>query len=358
MKASKVLTLALAVVMVVGLCSGCSSSSTAPAASSAPPASSSSAAPAASSTPPVSSSAAAAASSAAPEQTKMEMYLGVGSMGGAFYPLGQAMATLVAKYSGGLTMIPEVTGGAVDNVRQVGKGDDDIGITAENNAYDGLDGVEPYTEKYDLVGIARLHPSALHCVVLADSPIQSIEDLRGKKVTLGAAGSGGIPVAEKMLAEYGMTFDDIVANYLPTADGFTQLGDGNIDAAIGLFGIPGSACQELAATKKIRFIDIDPKVLDAMVEKYPYYAKVDIDKSVYETEEGTTTVATVNCLICRRDLPDNAVYWLTKSIFDNGDELHSLNDTSKYISQESASKITIELHPGAKMYWDEVAAGK
>jgi TRAP-type uncharacterized transport system substrate-binding protein len=86
---------------------------------------------------------------------------------------------------------------------------------------------------------------------------------------------------------------------LPTADGFTQLGDGNIDAAIGLFGIPGSACQELAATKKIRFIDIDPKVLDAMVEKYPYYAKVDIDKSVYETEEGTTTVATVNCLICR-----------------------------------------------------------
>jgi TRAP-type uncharacterized transport system substrate-binding protein len=54
-----------------------------------------------------------------------------------------------------------------------------------------------------------------------------------------------------------------------------------------------------------------------MVEKYPYYAKVDFDKSVYETEEGTTTVATVNCLICRRDLPDNAVYWLTKSIFDN-----------------------------------------
>jgi hypothetical protein len=63
----------------------------------------------------------------------------------------------------------------------VGKGDDDIGITAENNAYDGLDGVEPYTEKYDLVGIARLHPSALHCVVLADSPIQSIEDLRARK---------------------------------------------------------------------------------------------------------------------------------------------------------------------------------
>lgn len=343
MKAKRVIYLALAVVMAAALCVGCSSSSSvAPAPSPAAP----------------SEAAPSEPASSAPEQAKMEIYLGVGSMGGAFYPLGQAMSTLVAKYSGGLTMIPEVTGGAVDNVRQVGSGEEDIGITAENNAYDGLAGVDPYTEKYDFVGIARLHPSALHCVVLADSPIQTIEDLKGKKVTLGAAGSGGIPVAEKLLAEYGMTFDDIVANYLPTADGFSELSDGNIDAAIGLFGIPGSACQELAASKKIRFIEIDEKVLDSMTQKYPYYAKVNIGKDVYGTEKDSATVATVNCLIARRDLPDNVVYWLTKSIFDNVDELHSLNDTSKTITQQSASAISLELHPGAKMYWDEVAAGK
>ncbi|MBQ7679426.1 MAG: TAXI family TRAP transporter solute-binding subunit [Butyrivibrio sp.] len=288
------------------------------------------------------------------KQEKRDIYLGVGSLGGAFYPLGQGMATLVNQYSGGLTMTPEVTGGAVDNVRLVGNKEVDIGITAENNAYDGLAGQGSYTEKYELMGIGRLHPSALHIVVLDDSPIQTIEDLRGKKVTLGAAGSGGIPVAQVLLAAYGMTFDDIVANYLPTADGYTQLGDGNIDASIGLFGMPGSACMELASTKKIRFIDIDQDKIDQIVAEYPYYAQVDISADLYGTDKGTSTIGTVNCLIVRPDLEDNVVYWLAKSIYDNLDELHSINETSKTITQESGAKCSVPLHPGAKRYWEEV----
>ena len=289
-----------------------------------------------------------------PKQVKGDVYLGVGSLGGAFYPLGQGMANLVAKYSGGLTMTPEVTGGAVDNPRQVGDKEVDFGITAENNAYDALAGVEPYTQEYDIQGVARLHPSALHIVVLDSSPIKTFEDIKGKKVTLGAAGSGGIPVAAKLFEEYGWTFDDIVANYLPTNDGFTQLSDGNIDAAIGLFGFPGSACLELASTKKIRFIDIDQDIIDKMVEKYPYYAQVDISEDVYNTDNPFRTIGTINCLIVRPDLDEDTVYWVTKSIFDNLPELHSVNNTSKSISQESASKISIELHPGAKKYWDSL----
>ena len=287
-------------------------------------------------------------------QEKRDIYLGVGSLGGAFYPLGQGMATLVNQYSGGLTMTPEVTGGAVDNVRLVGNKEVDVGITAENNAYDGMAGQGSYTEKYDLMAIGRLHPSALHIVVLDDSPIKTSEDLRGKKVTLGAAGSGGIPVAEVLLAAYGMTFDDIVANYLPTADGYTQLGDGNIDASIGLFGMPGSACMELASTKKIRFIDIDQDKIDQIVAQYPYYAQVDISADLYGTDKGTSTIGTVNCLIVRPNLEENVVYWLAKSIYDNLDELHSLNETSKTITQESGAKCSVPLHPGAQRYWEEV----
>ncbi len=295
-----------------------------------------------------------AAFSNEPPKVKAEVYLGVGSMGGAFYPLGQAMANMVAKYSDGITMTPEVTGGAVDNPRLINAKEVDFAITGEVNAWDALDGNAPYNQVLELKGVARLHASALHVVVLDSSPIKTYEDLKGKRITLGAAGSGGIPVARRLLEELGWTFDDIVANYLQTSDGYSQLADGNIDASIGLFGYPGSAAMELASKKKIRFIDIPEDVIDRMEKKFPYYAKVVIPADAYGTDSPAITIGTVNCLIVRPDMPEDVVYWVTKSIFENLPELGSINPNAKTITKESASKISFELHPGAKKYWDSV----
>jgi TRAP transporter TAXI family solute receptor len=284
----------------------------------------------------------------------VELNIGTASVGGAYYAMGGGMANLVTQYAEGITMVPVVTGGAVENPRLIQNGDVDIAISNSNIVYFAYNGQPPFESKLDLLAVAALYSSVFHIVVLENSPIKSIPDLKGKKVAVGPAGGGTADTMVPIFEAYGMTPDDITASYISYTDSVTQLADGNLDAVFLQAGYPASAIMQLRATHKIRLIDIEEQKLQAIVKKYPYYADLVLPKNVYNVPKDTLILGIPNTLIVRKDMDEQQVYKITKAIFDHLDEFGEAVATAKQVDIKKAPKTVIPMHPGAQKYFNEI----
>jgi hypothetical protein len=293
-----------------------------------------------------------AAWSASPQ--KKAMTLATASIGGAYYPMGQALSTIINKYVTDISVTPEVTNGAVENPRLVGDGNTDFGITNANTGYFAFNGEKPYNKKIEnLAAIGNLHPSVFQVVVLSRSQVKGFADLKGKKVAVGPAGGGTLPVLQSIFEEYGLKMDDIRANYLPYTDGFTQMGDGNLDAAVALGGYPMAAVMEIGTTQKIRLIVLEENRFKNLTTKYPYYSKIVVPKDVYKQEMDIPCVGINNIFFTKKSMDAKVVYDVTKAIYEHLDELAAAFDTAKQMDRRALSQTPIPLHPGAKKYFDE-----
>jgi len=284
-------------------------------------------------------------------QKKTELLMGTASMGGAFYPVGQGIANLVTKYSGNFSMVPVVTGGAVENPRLIDSGDVDFAITNANIAYFAYTGTAPYTKKLNIASVASLYPSVLHMAVPANSSINDFGDLKGKRVAVGPAGGGTLDILKVLLDEYGMTIKDITPSYLAYGDGFSEMSDGNVDAAFALSGYPASAVMQTVATKAIKFITVQPAKLESIIKKFPYYTDITVTKDVYKTQKDAVLIGVQNVLIVKKDMSADTVYAITKALFDNLPEFAAANANAKQIDIKKAAPVPPPLHPGAEKYF-------
>ncbi len=285
--------------------------------------------------------------------TSASVNIATASVGGAYYAIGQEISNLVSGHAEGVTMSPEVTAGSVENPRLVDAGDADFGITNSNLANAAMNGTDPYTKKLNVKAVGNLHPSIFHIVALDSSSISSLADLKGKKVAVGPAGGGSLPILELLLSEVGLTKDDIVPSYLSYSDGFTQLADGNVDVAIALSGYPASSVMEITATKSIKFINIDEAMMEDISTQYPYYTGFDIPADTYKLSEDAYALGINNLLIVNGDISDDVVYQVTKSIYGNLEEFGENNATAKQIVKSSWNKTIIPLAEGAAKYVSE-----
>ncbi|MDX2481103.1 MAG: TAXI family TRAP transporter solute-binding subunit [Desulfuromusa sp.] len=283
-----------------------------------------------------------------------DLRIGTASQGGAFYPIGQAVATLVNNHTDGLKMVPVVTGGSVQNPRLVNSGEVDIAITNNNLSVLANKGVAMYAKqgKMDLKAVGSLHFSVLHMVVVENSSIQSIPDLKGKRVAVGPAGGGTLQFLKQVLGLYDMTIKDITPSFLSYGDGFSQLADGNVDAAFALSGFPSSAVMQARVNKELRFIKLAPEVMEKALGKYKNYNRVVVPKAVYDTAEDGVVLGVSNMLIVNADMDTETIYQITKAIYDNMDEFRSMNAIANQIEPMMSLKLSIPLHPGAKRYFD------
>lgn len=210
-----------------------------------------------------------------------------------------------------------------------------------------------FKEKIESVkGIATLYPETIQIVTTKKSGIQSVEDLKGKVVSVGEAGSGTRANAEQILEVHGMTFDDIKARNLSFDDSVSGIQDGTIDAAFITAGTPTGAVESLSATEDVVIVPIAEDKINALIEKYPYYAKDEVPQGTYKLAETVPTVAVRAMLVARADLPEDTVYNVTKAIFENLDKVKHAK--AQQIKLENAlDGMSIELHPGAKKYFDE-----
>lgn len=284
-----------------------------------------------------------------------ELRIGTASLGGAFYPMGQSIANIVNKYAGDdISMVPIVTGGSVQNPNLIASGEVEIAITNNNLAVLATRGAGPYSAAgpIDIGAVAALHPSVLHMVVLADSDIRTIEDLRGKSVAVGPAGGGTLGFVNFLFPLHGMTIDDITPSFVSYSDGFSQLTDGTVDAALALSGYPAGAVMQAAAGADLRFISFSEGMLDTALEANDAYVAVELGADVYGMEEGGTLIGVNNMLVAPNSLDAATVQAVTAAIFDNLEEFQAENAYARQIDPAMTQQLAIPLHAGAQAYFD------
>lgn len=283
-----------------------------------------------------------------------ELRIGTASLGGAFYPMGQSISNLVNAYAGGdISMVPVVTGGSVQNPNLIHTGEVEIAITNNNLAVLAVNGRGPYSAagEIDMSAVAALHPSVLHMVVLADSDIQTIEDIRGMRVAVGPAGGGTLGFMNFLLPLHDMSLEDITPSFVSYADGFSQLTDGTVDAAFALSGYPAGAVMQAAAGADLRFISFSDGMLEQALEANSAYVRVEIAADVYGTEAPGTLIGVNNMLVAPNSLDADVVEAITAAIFDNLEEFQAENANARQIDPAMSLNLAIPLHEGAQRYF-------
>lgn len=288
------------------------------------------------------------------------MTVGTGATGGAYYPIGVALADIMTK-SLGTQATAEVTGGSLDNLQLINEGTCDIGIVQGNNMMDAYEGTGDYKgSKYENIAalFGGLSKGYFQVVVLDDSPIKSMGDLVGKKVIMGPAGNGAIAVANTIWGKYGFSTDDIQATYVAYDDGISQLEDGNCDAVVIQTAIPASAIQQLAAGgQTFRLLSVDEDKANELCAEYGYFGYGTIATTVYDNMAAEAkTMYISNMVAVRADLDEELVYEMTKAFFENIDDIKASHKAASGLSLETATKVSIPMHPGAQRYFTEIGA--
>lgn len=285
----------------------------------------------------------------APVRGQEFMSLGTAGTGGIYYPLGGAIASRLSIADDARQYTAEVTGGSVENVNRLGSGQMDIAMAIASTVYQAQTGEGDFqTPISGLRAIAPLYANMTHILVPGGSSVQSVADFRGRRVSVGAAGSGTEQLARHVLDAYGLTYDDIEPRYLSFAESSAALRDGAIDAAIISVGFPASSVLEATTTSSMRLLSIEDDVLAAMLEEHPYYVRGEIPEGAYPGVDAVVqSLAVMNWVIAMEDLEDDVVDILL-NIFENDRvSLEQVHDMAKQIDLEGLRTPPIPLHPAA-----------
>jgi TRAP transporter TAXI family solute receptor len=284
-----------------------------------------------------------------------EYRLGTAALGGAYFPMGQAIANVVTQHTPGISMVPIVTRGAIENPRLVSRGDLELALTNADLAYFAYQGRPPYQAKLDIAAAGALHPSVLHLVTSASTGLKNFAELRGKQVAVGPAGGPTVSLTETLLAAHGMSLDDIVPSFLSYSDGFSQLSDGNVDAAFALAGYPAAAVLQAGATDDLVFLELAPEIVERVVTENPYYTLARIPAAIYETGSDITALAVDNVLIINANEDPDTAFAIVSAIYGNLEELRSSVAVARQIDPAHSLDLAIPLHPGARRYFEAAA---
>lgn len=292
---------------------------------------------------------------------KEEVYISIATGGpaGTYFPLGGAMAKLFNDNIEGITANVQATGASVENIGLVGKGEAEIAFIQNDITYYAFNGTESFEGKdkiQNIRGMAMLYPELVQIVATEASGIKTVDDLKGKKVAIGAAGSGVEANARQVLAVHGMTYADLgKADYLSFNEAADQLKNKQIDAAFVTAGIPTSALTEVGQTSKIVVIPISSDKIAELSKDYPFYTEVVIPANTYNGQTtDIITAAVMAMLVVPENLDKDLAYNLTKQLFEQRQVIIDTHTRGNDIKLETAlAGMPIELHPGARKYYDE-----
>ena len=338
----KFLSLSLAMLMMASVLAGCGGSSSAPAGSAAPAASGSS------------SAAAPVATNKGGMEGGTSLNFTTGGDQGTYYGFGGVLAGKVGE-STSTTVTAITSGGSQANIEAMEAGDAQLGFVQSDvmaYAYNGTNLFDG--SKIDTFStVADLYMEQVQIVTL-DANIKSVADLKGKNVSIGAAGSGVYYNAIDVLGAYGLTENDIKPTFQSFGDSTEALQDGKIDAAFVVAGAPTTAVTSLAATKPVYLVSLDDEHIDALIAESPYYSKNIISKDAYGTPEDVTTVAVCAVVIARDDVSEADVYNFLYGIFENLDAITAAHAKGAELNLEFAASVTaVPYHPGAAKYFAE-----
>ncbi|MBQ1902527.1 MAG: TAXI family TRAP transporter solute-binding subunit [Lachnospiraceae bacterium] len=289
-------------------------------------------------------------------QSSERMMFGTGGTAGTYYSYGGVIAQYMTSYAGVKTVAVS-TGGSKVNIQSIQDGDFQLGFTQSDVMTYGWNGTRAFEEDgqtHDFRVLAALYAETVQVITMDDS-IKSIEDLKGKSVSIGQAGSGVYFNAIDVLNAAGLDIDDIKPQYQSFEDSKEALKDGKIDAAFIVAGAPTTAITELATTNGVNLINIDGDLQQKILEECPYYDPYVIPAGTYPGQkEDIQTITVQATLIVSANADADTVYDLTASIFDHIDDITLENAKGSELNLETASGITtVPYHEGAARYFAE-----
>ena len=342
----KKLALALSIVMIVSLAlTGCNTSGSGSAAASSAPASSA---------PATSAPATSAPATTGGKDGGTNLTFTTGGETGTYYGFGSVIANKVGDMTS--TSVKAISsGGSAANIQALEDGDAQLGFVQSDVMVYAYNGERTFAETGASTGfstVANLYMEQVQ-VITVDPEIKTIADLAGKRVSVGAAGSGVFFNAVDVLGIYGLDVEkDIVPTYQSFGDSAEALKDGQIDAAFIVAGAPTTAVTDQASGRDISVVSLDEEHINKLIEASPYYSKATIAKDVYGTAEDATTVAVGAVVIARDDVSDADVYNFLYGTFEDIPGL-SHGKAAELDLDFAASVTSIGYHPGAVAYFAE-----
>lgn len=281
--------------------------------------------------------------------------IATGNSGGTFFALGGAMADLFGSNKD-LKVNAQSTEGSVVNVNLVKDQKAEIGFTNSSIAYYAENGVEMFDSKVDNVyAMAELYPMHYHLVVLKNSGIESIDDLAGKKIAVGEKGSGTEVNVRQILEGWDLTYDDFNASFISFSNAVEQMKNKSLDGAFVGAGVPTSSVMDLLTSGDAKLVPMENEVIEKLSETYPFMVSGEIPANSYSNQdESIETVLVGTTLVVNKDVDEDIVYDLTKTLYENLDKLTNAHSAAENIKLEKATDgMSIKLHPGALRYYEE-----
>jgi uncharacterized protein len=311
--------------------------------------------------------------SAAAAQEMRFFRIGTGGVAGTYYPVGGLIADIISNPPGarpcerggscgvpGLVAIAQSSNGSVANVNDIASGALESGFVQSDVAhwaYTGSGIYEGEGKVENLRAIAGLYPESIHFVTRKDAGIGSIRDLKGKRISLDEQGSGTLVDARIILQAYGLTEDDVQAEYIKPSPAVAKIQAGELDAFVITAGYPVGSVAELCAGAGCEIVPIDGPEVDQLIEAYPFFQRDVIPAGTYDGVGTTPTVSVGAQWVVAEEVDDDLVYGITKALWhDNARQLlDSGHSKASAITLATALEgIGIPLHPGAKRYYREV----
>lgn len=289
---------------------------------------------------------------------KTTLKMATGGTTGTYYAYSGTVAQVLSQKIDNLSFDVQSTGASKANIYLVSDGEADIAIVQNDVMYYAANGTDLFSGEKVTGFSAMAGVYAEVCQIVSKSEITSIEDLRGKRVSVGDVGSGVEFNARQILEAYDMTFDDIIVSNLSFGDSATALKDDKIDAFFCVAGAPTTAIVELATSNQINLLEVDDEHAAKLIDKYPFYTKFYVPGGSYKgVDSDVQTVAVVATYIVSDKLSEDLVYKMTKALFENAGEIAAAHPKGAELDPAySISSISIPLHPGAEKYYKEIGA--
>jgi len=293
------------------------------------------------------------------QQKSIRLSVATGGTGGVYYPLGGGLANVLTKSIPGVDATAEVTSGSVDNIKLIAADKADVALTLADTASDAYHGVAKFKQKVTVRALAVLYANKSQWVTIDGTGITKMEDLKGRRISTGAPGSGTETIALRMLEAYGINPEkDVRREKLSVAESVNALKDKKVDAFFWSGGVPTAAVTDLAATPgtKVKLLD-HADILPILVKKYgPLYAKGIIPAKSYPGQDKDVQVIDVwNLLVVHEKMNEKLAHDITQVVFEHKADLAAVHSEGANIELSKQYELgpPVPFHPGSVRYFTE-----
>lgn len=278
-----------------------------------------------------------------------------GNTSGTYYPYGGGLCSIWSKHLPHVNIKAEVTGASVTNIIQVARKESEVALVQGDTFVNAREGTGQYPEKLPVSMLFAAYPQVVHVLTLADSGITGLADLAGKRVSLGAPGSGTAMTAGLILDALGIDRSGMELQNLSYSETVNALRDGNLDAGFIVAGAGVSAVVELALTRDIQLIAFSDEQMQKIMQAHDAYTAFTLPPGVYHGVDAPVQLPTLwNLVIVHDEMPEELVYALTKTTFEQIEALREISHVAKFTTPESAAAFApSQFHPGALRYYRE-----